>query len=250
MKNNNFAIVVNTVSHCSDLWEMFFSQIEKHYPNNKIYVFTDDETGLPENTYPILYDPKDNFRTQYLKCIKQVKEDLILYLNEDYILYDDVNVELMNEYLEIMKLDDKISFIKTNRGDINSTNNHYKDRKDLTYMNPNKEYFFSQNVAIWKRSDLEKIHELGPDLHIANLRTKLQFEVEANKVCRDLNLQGLQMNHGEPKRGIYHYDSNVFPYIATAIIKGKWNLKEYFDELYPLLKEYNINPDKRGGNII
>jgi len=246
---DKLVIVVNTVSHCKDLWEMFFGQIEKHFPNNKIYVFTDDGNGLPTNVIPICYNIEDNFRTQYLSCIKQVKEDYILYLNEDYILYDDVNVKLMNEYVEIMKSDSKISFIKTNRGDINSTNIHYNNRNDLTYLNPDMTYFFSQNTAIWRRNDLEKIHELGPDLHIGDLRTTLQFEVEANQVCRDLKLQGLQMNHGEPKRGIYHYDSYVFPYIATAIIKGKWNIAEYPHELLPLLNKYGINVKLRGGNL-
>jgi len=204
---------------------------------------------LPSNVTPILYDPNDNFRTQYLKSIKQVEESYLLYLNEDYILYDNVDIKLMSEYIDIMKSDGSIAFIKTNKGDINTTNNHYKNRKDLIYLNPDAEYFFSQNVAIWRTKVLEKIHELGPDLHIGDLRTTLQFEVEANQVCRNLKLQGLHMYHGESKRGIYHYDSNVFPYIATAIIKGKWNLMEYFDELYPLLTKYQIKPEIRGTNI-
>ena len=50
----------------------------------------------------------------------------------------------------------------------------------------------------------------------------------------------------EKKRGIYHYDSPVFPYIATAINKGKWNMTEYYKELDLLFKEYNINPFNRG----
>jgi hypothetical protein len=51
---------------------------------------------------------------------------------------------------------------------------------------------------------------------------------------------------GERKRGLYHYDSLVFPYIATAINKGKWNLNEYQQELNPMFEEYNINPFERG----
>ena len=119
----------------------------------------------------------------------------------------------------------------------------------MFFLDLNLEYFFSQNTAIWRRNDLEKIHELGPDLHIANLRTNLQFEVEANMVCKGLNLKGLYAYHGEPKRGKYHYDSSVFPYIATAIIKGKWNLWQYNVELNHLLKKYNVDPNVRGTNL-
>ena len=247
IKDYSVCLVVNTVSHCKDLWEMFFGQIDLHYPDNKIYVFTDDKVGLPENVTPICYDPKDNFRTQYLSCIRQVKEDFVIYLNEDYILYDDVNAGLMSEYVELMKADSCISFIKTNKS-INSTQRRYKGRSDLMYLSPNRDYFFSQNTALWRRNDLEMVHEAGPDLHIGDLRTELQFEVEANKVCRNLKLHGLYMYHGEPKRGKYHYDSSVFPYVATAIIKGKWNLGEYSNELHPLLKKYKINSEVRGSN--
>ena len=50
----------------------------------------------------------------------------------------------------------------------------------------------------------------------------------------------------EVKRGVFHCDSIVFPYIATAISKGKWNTSEYKKELNFLFKEYNINPKERG----
>jgi hypothetical protein len=38
----------------------------------------------------------------------------------------------------------------------------------------------------------------------------------------------------------------VFPYIATAINKGKWNMSEYRGELDILFEEYGINPFYRG----
>jgi hypothetical protein len=50
----------------------------------------------------------------------------------------------------------------------------------------------------------------------------------------------------EKRRGIYHNDSLVFPYIATAINKGKWNYTEYEKELNELFNIYNINPFERG----
>lgn len=50
----------------------------------------------------------------------------------------------------------------------------------------------------------------------------------------------------EPKRGLYHWDSFCFPYIATAIVKGKWNFLEYSKELSILLEKYNINKNIRG----
>jgi len=48
---------------------------------------------------------------------------------------------------------------------------------------------------------------------------------------------------------MFHWDSNIYPYIATAVVKGKWDYKCYFEELEELLKVYNINPNKRGINV-
>jgi hypothetical protein len=241
----NFCIVVNTVSKCRDLWEMFFGQLAKHYPGNKVYVFTDDGMGISDSYNVILYNPKDNFRTQYLSCLKSVKEDFLLYLNEDYILYDNVKTDVMNEYISTLSNDSTISFIRLTRGN-NFTTLKYANRNDLFYLDNRSENFFSQTTTIWKRAVLEKIHEIGPDLHIAGKRTKLQFEVEANKVCSSLDIKGLIAYNNEPKRGLVHYDSNIFPYIATALVKGKWNFGEYEKELMPILVKYNIDYKKRG----
>ena len=50
----------------------------------------------------------------------------------------------------------------------------------------------------------------------------------------------------ENRRGSLHYDSSVFPYIATAITKCKWNYNQYKVELDNLFEQYNINPFERG----
>ncbi len=224
---------------------MFFGQLEKHFPGNEVYVFTDDGVGIPDSYHVVLYNSRDNFRTQYLSCLKSVGEDYLLYMNEDYILYDDVRTGTINDYLSILSSDPDIACIRFTRGD-NFTGAAYKDRNDLFYLDNRSENFFSQTAALWRKSILEKIHETGPDLHIAGKRTKRQFEVEANKICSALGLQGLIAYNGEPKRGIVHYDSVIFPYIATALVKGRWNLGEYEKELLPLLAMYRIDYRKRG----
>jgi len=241
---SNYAIVVNTHSSSIDVLTIFLNQLEKYYPNNKVYILTDNGEDISTKHNIILYDSKDKFRTQYLKSIKQVSEDYILYLNEDYILYDYVNKDKINDYLITLSNNPDISFIRLTRGP-NITNNKLTD--DL-YLADNKlEYFFSQTASLWKRESLINIHENGPDTHIGiGGSTYGHFEIDANKVCCDLDIKGLVAYNGEKLRGTDHYDSNVFPYIATAIIKGKWNVSEYKNELIPLLNEYNIDVKIRG----
>ena len=61
-----------------------------------------------------------------------------------------------------------------------------------------------------------------------------------------MNMQGLFCYYGEDKRGLYHYDSKVFPHISTALVKGRWNMSEYPQEMTELIKEYKINIMNRG----
>jgi len=43
-----------------------------------------------------------------------------------------------------------------------------------------------------------------------------------------------------------HWDSSIYPYVATAIVKGKWNTSQYSKELNILFKDYDIDPSVRG----
>jgi len=241
---SSYAIVVNTHSSSRDVLDLFLIQLEKFYPNNKVYIFTDIGDGLDPKYTPIIYNSKDMFRTQYLECIEQVPEEFILYLNEDYILYDNVNVEKINHYLSILDSNPDMSFIRLARGP-NFTDKTFED--DLYYLTHQQDHFYSQTAAIWRTESIKKIHEIGPDLHIgAGGAQHGHFEVAGNALCEELNMVGLAYYGKEPKRGMYHYDTDIFPYVATAIIKGKWNASEYPKELLPLLEEHNIDIRKRG----
>lgn len=241
----NLCIIVNTHSSQKDVWPMFFGQLEKHCPKIKTYIFTDEGTGVPEGYETVIYNKNEMFRTQYLECLKKVSEEFLIYLNEDYVLYDDVNFEKIKEYIQVLENDPEISCIRfTRAGNITDK----KLKEDLFYLSHDKSNFFSQTAGIWRRKILQKIHELGPDTHIASGGDQYgHFEVDANEVCKNLNLKGLIAYNNEPKRlGASHYDSSVFPYVATALVRGRWNLREYTNELFPLLSKYGIDFSKRG----
>lgn len=247
---NDIALVVNTISKNSDIWEMFFDQLEKYVPKNFFdnkYLFT-DKTGesVPEDFEVVLYDENKMYREQFLTGIKEVKEKYCIYISEDYILYDNIREDLLLKYKNIMD-DDGISFVKLFKGSVIETPLiPYKDSDDLYVVNKELPYYYSQSATLWKTRDLEKIHEDGPNLHIANTDWQNSFEWNANDICLKLGFESLFVFRKEARRGMYHYDSSVFPHIATALVKGVWNIKEYKKELVPLLEEYNISTSVRG----
>ena len=245
MNLQEIPIVVNTTSKNSDVWKMFYSQIKKHFPQHaEIYTFSD----VPNNEFigqTFLYDKNLKFRSQFLSCIKKVPEDYCIFISEDYVLYDNVNINKIEFLQNILREDDTISFIKLFKG-ADFQEPLYKGIENLFELSLSNPYFFSQSATLWRTRDLEKIFENGPDLHIAGEGLNDHFELGAQETCRKLNLKGLYYYNNEPKRGIHHHDCSIFPHVATALVKGKWNLSEYYKELMPLLIEYQINSSERG----
>lgn len=240
----NLCLVINTFSNYSDVWQMFFDSLDLHFPSVKRYVFVDQ--GEPDkNSITIHYNKEDLFRTQFISCIEQVTEEYCIFISEDYILYDDVRTDILERYIKVLDENKELTFIKLVKG-MDFGEPKYKNHDDLYEMSNVFPYFYSQSAALWRTRDLEKIFKHTPDSHIAGHDMSQQLEILANKTCQLLDIRGLFCYHGEKKIGTYHYDNIVFPHIATAIVKGKWNVSEYPKLLTSLLKKYNINPQIRG----
>jgi len=243
--NGDICIVVNTTSKNKDLWKMFYKQFQKHFTQRiLVYTFTD----MPSTEFigeTLLYDKNLKFRSQFLSCIRKISEDYCIFISEDYILYEDADIEGIEFLQDVLEEDKGLSFIKLLKG-ADFKEPQYKNSDNLFELSISNPYFFSQSATLWRTRDLKKIFEKGPDLHIGGQGSHDHFELGAQETCRNLNLKGLYYYNNEPKRGIYHYDCSIFPHIATALVKGKWNLSEYYKELMPLLIEHQINSSDRG----
>ena len=247
----NLCLIINTTTKNRDIWEMFFNQLEKHTPSglfkNK-YIFVDPVDDNPPKGYKfIFYDKEEVYKEQFVSCVKNVKEEYCIYISEDYILYEDVREDLIENYKKVLDNNSYLSFIRFMRGGVASIPYpRFPGHDDLYQMHHSFPYFYTNQAALWRTRDLEKIHKKGPSLHIGNADWQNSFEYQATKTCQELDIQGLHTYHGESKRGQYHYDSVVFPHISTALVKGKWNMTEYKSELERLCKEFNIEPSVRG----
>ena len=76
-----------------------------------------------------------------------------------------------------------------------------------------------------------------------------KFEANSINVTNFLNYKSAYYYEGnERKRGMYHWDSSIYPYLNSGILKGRWDFSMYREELSKLLDEYGVNPLKRGIN--
>ena len=110
----------------------------------------------------------------------------------------------------------------------------------LYKINNKSDWIFSIQPSFWKITSLKKILSKCFDCNIWEL------ELKAQKIVKKMSIDCYYAHQNGKKRGLHHYDSDIYPYIATAIGKGKWNFCEYENELRPLLKKHLIDPSIRG----
>lgn len=234
LKNKyNMVQVVYTNSKCSDLWEMFIKQNQKHIGWPIFFITNQLIPNYPEDSQ-YLYNDNDNYSDVWIAALNKINTDYFIYLQEDFILYEDVNLNKINEYTEFLENSD-YSFVRLIKsGDVNQ-----KVTDTLFEISPNNVFIFAMQTTIWKTKDyidiLQNVHEHKW------LETPRYMEYMSKN-----NIKGLCHYDNEPKRGGVHYDSNVYPYIATALVKGKWIMSEYELELKEILNTYGIDFKIRG----
>jgi len=220
-------IVVYTHTDMKDVWSMFFGQLKKYLPNNKIYVVVNEDDTQLSDMIRIIYDDTKPYTERWKEALPQINEETIIFLHEDMILFDEVDMSYIQRYYNLVNSGrvESIKMIYTN-----STNP--PSDIDNTLI---QSAFSIQPTLISKKSFVSLVESVPP-LNI----WKFEEAIESND-----NHYMVRLGN-EKQRGKYHCDSIVFPYIATAINKGKWNMSEYRKELDKLFGEYNINPFERG----
>jgi hypothetical protein len=227
--------VVYTNSNCKDVWDMFVKENNIHTDIDLLFITDLNEfNGIPlENIY--VYSNNEEYWSVWVNALNKFNIKNFIYLQEDFILYDYVNENKLIEITKILNNSD-YSFIRL----IKSGNLNNKLISDNLYeIESTNENIFSMQPTIWKTEDYIKI--------MNGVKEPKWFEnYKYNNFMVQNNIKGLYYYNNEPKRGSNHYDSEIYPYIATALVKGKWNLSEYPLELGGLIKKYNININNRG----
>ena len=237
-----FDLIVYTHSDYADVWPIYFGQSKKYFPNaEKVCFVNKEDSRIPDDHRVIIYNDKLTYRERVLFCLTQMNSDYIIFHHEDMFLYDEPDKIRILNYRTILGLEPNKSFVKLIRGGMQEgeSSNYYQE---LKHIDKTFEYIFAIQPSIWKFENFKKVFKYGKGDNI------WQFEVDAQRVCGERNIMGYYVDDDGIKRGKFHWDSKVYPYVATGIVKGKWNFLEYKEELTKLLKEYNIDYKTRGTN--
>lgn len=227
--------VCYTNSNTSDVWDMFYEQ-NKKYCSYPLYMISDKPHKDKKYKNVYLYQNEQPYWSVWVLTLEDIDSEFFIYLQEDFILYGDVCEQKIKEYEEFLKNNPEYSFIRLLKsGQLNSI----QLSDTLFEIESNNNNIFSMQPTIWRTADFIKLYK--------QVKATKWFENELYiQKCIELKLKGAYHYNNEPKRGINHYDSNVYPYIATALVRGKWNISEYPVELKSLLNQYNIDMNARG----
>lgn len=230
-------IVLYTHTDYFDVCNVFFGQSEKYLKDyKKIIVINEYLEGIPKTYQTVLYDDKLPYRERLINSFEQIEDELILFLHEDMFLFDQPKDNIISEFSNLVLNGDAdmIKLIKAGQ------NLKKSDIHGNLVFSPS-DNMFSIQPTITKKNTLINL------LMNTDANTIYEIEYRVSKVCLDMGLKCFMSESEEDiLRGMHHCDSIIFPYVATAIVKGRWNFLEYRKELTELLSEYGINEKNRG----
>lgn len=230
----NLSLLTYTHSKAKDLHKPFYERILKYFPDMKnIYFNCNEEVGYGET---FIYNDNDTHSKQMVDALRRIPTDYVIYSQEDYILFDYVKVDELQKCIDVLENDSEVAFIRLIHSGLGNGSVKYND--NFYHVDPNSEYYFSTQATVWRKDHLIKMYELS--------NVKMIFDEPNNSpFLREVSAKGLyEIKKGKRVGG--HFNSWIYPYTATAIVKGNWNLREYQTELDILFQEYEINPLERG----
>lgn len=231
----DITLLTYTHSNASDIHNIYFDRIWRFLTPKKHIVLCDKTIDV-ENIEMLIYDNDSKYYEQMISALDKVKTQYVIYSQEDYILFDYVNLDKINNLISILDNDENISFIRLIYSGVDFEFSDYNE--ELLYLKPDHEYYFSTQITIWRTQDLKDM------FNISKVET-IWDETKNSSYLKKLNKVGLCVKEKGDKVG-GHFNSSIYPYIATAIVKGKWNYSEYSNELDIIYAEYNINKEIRG----
>jgi hypothetical protein len=235
------ATVLYTHSDYKDVWPVYFGQQVKFLgPIPKSYVFLNRfSTEIPDHYTQIIYDDSQSYTDRLLSCIKRVPESTIMFQHEDMFLYKTPKAAyLSNAIRSLETTNPKFDVVKLIRGGLNfSYPSTLRGFSRISFLSP---WIFSIQPSIWRKKSLIELLSHSGSLSI------WEFEIRAQKLVKKLRIRTLHPSAGGKRRGRHHSDSQIYPFVATAISKGKWNFSEYGIELHDILSDYKVDPNIRG----
>jgi hypothetical protein len=222
-------LVIYTHSDYRDAWIPLLKSLKKYAPEFKLHFFVNEKDEFLSEYRQIIYDENLNYTQRLKDSFDKIEIDEFIFMHEDMFLYDFPKLDYIDIYSKLLK-EKKIGSVKLIPVGSHLMRCAFEETLYITEYSK----FSIQPTIISKSRIIDILND------VVNLNI-WDFESSIKSTHHDY----IAKIGGEKKVGIFHYESLVFPYIATAIVKGKWNFSEY-PILAKILEECQIDSKIRG----
>ena len=219
-----YTVFVNSTDTFEDTWDPFFRLLHECWPqsdrvilNKETKTFSHPDVSVACTQVARAGETTLPWGECMLRALDHIPTEMFAYLQDDYFLYDSVDLDKVDEAARIMheeNLDCLRLFECGGAGPWEPTSYPW-----LWSVSQRAAYRISLQAALWTKRGMRK--------YIRSHESPWQMEVWGSKrasrttgriwcVSRDV--------HGDGQR-------QVIPYIPTGIVKGKWN-REAVEDLF------------------
>ena len=212
MNNTILAVYVSSCDVCSDLWDTFFSMIDRFWPDCCYPIY------LINNEYPFKHDgvhvmntgAEVNWFYRTILSLNNLREKYIMFMLEDYLISKQIKNEMIDEILNFMDSNEAY-YYQLSVGNTGS-------KSDLrTQVSARTNYPVSLQPALWQR---EKFLDI---LNGIIGKTPWDFEYYFTQKYQDKT---------DIIKGVYHDTRDILGY-KNGVLRGKWipSTLDYYKEL-------------------
>lgn len=240
--DNQICHVTFTHTDCKDVWPAYFGETKKYFKIKMPHYVCVNKVipELPDDVVPIIYDESKPYPQRLHYCLGQLSDfQFIFFDHEDMFLYAEPDYQKLKKYYEIIK-SGELDHIRLIKGGL-CFSAKMPEAPTLHKFSLWSKWIFSIQPSFWRRT-------VYMDVLAENLNCNIwELERRSQAAVKKLKLKAAySQSPGKKKRGWFHFDNSIYPYIATAIEKGKWKTSEYGTELGKVFSEYKIDPQLRG----
>lgn len=232
------AVFVNSSDGFEDCWAPFFKLFSAYGGGLRglpVYLNTERkqfECGEMEVLATCVWPRSEIVRPTWSECLYRgldaVREDLVLYLQEDYFLTQAVRSEIVEEALELLRCDERIGviYLSDNGPRVAKSCRHAGSFLEVSLP---AHYLINTQAAIWRKSYLRSVARPWEN---AWMFEKFGTLREGATRRRILMVTPEALAQGE-----------VIHYVWSGVMKGKWK-----PECVDLFRKHDISADfaKRG----
>ena len=157
---NIIPLIVSSCDKCSDLWQPFFTLVKKYWTgfDRKVYLCTDSKAfeykGIDIES-PLRMPQGSTWSENLMTLLKQIKEDYVLFMLDDFWLKTKVNLELLNRCEDIIKNDSEVGFIcLIHQQEPSADNPVSKKYPELIEYGRKTPYRVTTQAGLWRRDYL------------------------------------------------------------------------------------------------